>query len=91
MLRAWTVTVRLQPQPGYQATIQRMQRHEPCCPWTSTNCITLAARVERWRIQQAQAFREQVEQFSDAERVILVDADQALLRDEPCPSPPPHW
>jgi hypothetical protein len=28
VLEAWTVTVRLQQQPGYEAMIQRMQRRE---------------------------------------------------------------
>jgi hypothetical protein len=28
----------------------------------------------RWRIEQADAFREQVEHYTDAERVILADA-----------------
>jgi hypothetical protein len=41
----------------------------------------------RWRIEQAEAFREQVEHFSDAERVILADAYQALLRYGPVPDP----
>jgi len=34
----------------------------------------------RWRIDQAEEFREEVERYSDAERVILADAYQALLR-----------
>jgi Family of unknown function (DUF6247) len=28
VLEAWTVTIRLQQQPGYEAMIQRMQRRE---------------------------------------------------------------
>jgi hypothetical protein len=41
----------------------------------------------RWRIEQAEAFREQVELYTDAERVILADAYQALLRYGPLPYP----
>ena len=61
------------------------------CPWISTSCVALAASAVRWRIEQAPSVPEQVEQFSDAQRVILADADQALLRDGPCPSLPPRW
>jgi hypothetical protein len=32
VLEAWTVTVRLQQQPGYEAMIQRMQRRERGLP-----------------------------------------------------------
>ena len=32
MLEAWTVTVRLQRQPGYEAMIERMQRRERGVP-----------------------------------------------------------
>jgi hypothetical protein len=32
VLEAWTVTVRLQQQPGYEAMIQRMQRREGGLP-----------------------------------------------------------
>jgi hypothetical protein len=60
-------------------------------PWISTSCVALAARVVRWRIEQAEAFREQVEHFTDAERVILADAYQALLRYGPLSHPPPRW
>jgi hypothetical protein len=38
-------------------------------------------------IEQAEAFREQVEHYTDAERVILADAYQALLRYGPLPHP----
>jgi len=41
----------------------------------------------RWRIEQADAFREQVEHCTDAERVLLADAYQALLRYGPLPHP----
>ena len=41
----------------------------------------------RWRIEQAEAFREQVEHYTDAERVLLADAYQALLRYGPLPYP----
>jgi hypothetical protein len=40
-----------------------------------------------WRIEQAEAFREQVEHYTDAERVILADAYRALLRYGPLPHP----
>ena len=56
-------------------------------PWTSTSCVGLAARVVRWRIEQADAFRQQVEHYTDAERVILADAYQVLLRYGPLPYP----
>ena len=32
VLEAWTVTIRLQQQPGYEAMIQRMQRRERGIP-----------------------------------------------------------
>jgi hypothetical protein len=41
----------------------------------------------RWRIEQAEPFRDQVEHYTDAERVILADAYQALLRYGPLPNP----
>jgi hypothetical protein len=50
-------------------------------------CVALAARAVRWRIEQAEEFREEVERYSDAEQVILADAYQALLRDGPLPHP----
>jgi ketosteroid isomerase-like protein len=34
----------------------------------------------RWRIEQAEEFREEVDRYTDAERVILADAYQALGR-----------
>jgi hypothetical protein len=40
-----------------------------------------------WRIEQADEFREEVERYTDAERVILADAYQALLRYGPLPHP----
>jgi hypothetical protein len=64
-------------------------------PWTSTSCVALAASAVRWRIEQAQAFRGQVEHYTDDERVILGDADDSLLRDGPLPNPSSplviHW
>jgi hypothetical protein len=51
---------------------------------STTPMLSTASRV-RWRIEQAQAFREQVEHYTDAERVILADAYQALLRYWPLP------
>jgi hypothetical protein len=56
-------------------------------PWILTSCAALAARVVRWRIEQADEFREEVERYTDAERVILADAYQALLRYGPLPHP----
>ena len=40
-----------------------------------------------WRLEQAEEFREEVERYSDAERVILADAYQVLLRYGPLPHP----
>jgi hypothetical protein len=40
-----------------------------------------------WRIEQADEFREEVERYTDAERVILADAYQALVRYGPLPHP----
>jgi hypothetical protein len=57
------------------------------CPWISTSCVVLAANAVRWRIEQADEFREEVERYTDAERVILADAYQALLRYGPLPHP----
>jgi hypothetical protein len=42
----------------------------------------------RWRIEQAQAFREEVEHYTDAERLVLADAYQELLRYGPSPTLP---
>ena len=56
-------------------------------PWTSTSCVALGTSGVRWRIEQAEEFREQVEYYTDAERVILADAYQALLRYGPLPHP----
>jgi hypothetical protein len=39
-----------------------------------------------WRIEQADEFREEVEHYTDTERVILADAYQAL-RHGPLPHP----
>ena len=39
----------------------------------------------RWRLEQAEEFRQEVEQYTDAERVVLADANQALLRYGPLP------
>ena len=41
----------------------------------------------RWRIEQGEEFRQEVEGYSDAERVVLADAYQALLRYGPLPHP----
>ena len=40
-----------------------------------------------WRIEQAEAFRHQVAQYTDAERAILAEAYRALLRHGPLPHP----
>ena len=56
-------------------------------PWSSTSCVVLAANAVHWRIEQAQAFRDQVEHYTDDERVLLADAYQALLRYGPLPHP----
>jgi hypothetical protein len=61
------------------------------CLWIWTSCVARAASSVRWRIEQAETFREQVEHDSNDERVILADADQALLRYGPCLTPPPRW
>ena len=45
----------------------------------------------RWRIEQAETFREQVEHYTDDKRVILADAYQALLRYGPCLTPHSRW
>ena len=60
-------------------------------PWTSTSYVALATSSVRWRIEQADAFREQVERYTDDERVILADAYQALLRYEPLARPSSRW
>ena len=33
----------------------------------------------RWQIEQADEFRQEVEEYTDAERVVLADAYQALV------------
>ena len=40
-----------------------------------------------WQIEQAEEFRDEVERYTDAERVILADAYQALVRYGPLPHP----
>jgi hypothetical protein len=55
--------------------------------WISTSCVALAAKAVRWRIEQAEEFREEVERYTDTERVILADAYQELLRHGPLPHP----
>jgi hypothetical protein len=40
-----------------------------------------------WQLEQAEEFRQEVEQFTDAERVVLADAYQALLGYGPLPQP----
>jgi hypothetical protein len=57
------------------------------CPWISASCVVPAARVVRWRIEQAEEFRQEVERYTDAERVVLADAYQALLRYGPLSHP----
>ena len=42
----------------------------------------------RWRIEQAEEFREEVEGYSHAKRVVLADVYQALLRYGSLPTPP---
>jgi hypothetical protein len=44
----------------------------------------------RWQLEQAEEFRQEVEQYTDAERVVLADAYQALLRYGPLPRPGHH-
>jgi hypothetical protein len=44
-----------------------------------------------WQIEQAEEFRDEVERYTDAERVILADAYQALVRYGPLPTPRPPW
>ena len=41
----------------------------------------------RWRIEQAEEFRQEVERYTDAERAVLANAYQALLRYGPLPHP----
>jgi hypothetical protein len=41
----------------------------------------------RWRIEQADEFRAEVEGYGDPERAILAEAYQALLRYGPLPHP----
>jgi hypothetical protein len=55
--------------------------------WRWPSCAALAVRAVRWRIEQADEFREEVERYTDDERVILADAYQALLRYGPLPHP----
>jgi hypothetical protein len=38
-----------------------------------------------WRLEQADEFRQEVEQYTDAERMVLADAYQALLGYGPLP------
>jgi hypothetical protein len=41
----------------------------------------------RWQIEQAEEFRQDVAQYTDAERVALAGAYQALVRYGPLPHP----
>jgi hypothetical protein len=87
VLEAWTATVRLQRPPGYEAVLQRMQCRRRCRRVEFEKLRRPAARAVRWRIEQTGEFREEVEDCSDAERVILADAYQALLRYGPTAPP----
>jgi hypothetical protein len=40
----------------------------------------------RWQLEQAEEFRQEVEQYTDAERMVLADAYQALLGYGPLPT-----
>jgi hypothetical protein len=40
-----------------------------------------------WRLEQAHEFRQEVEHYTDAERVVLADAYQAVLHYGPLPHP----
>jgi hypothetical protein len=40
-----------------------------------------------WQIEQAEEFRQEVEQYTDAERMVLADAYQAMLRYGPLAHP----
>jgi hypothetical protein len=51
------------------------------------SCAALAARAVRWRIEQADEFRGEVECYTDAERLVLADAYRALLHHGPLPQP----
>jgi hypothetical protein len=42
----------------------------------------------RWRIEQAEEFRQEVERYTDAERVILADAFRSCCATGHCPIPP---
>jgi hypothetical protein len=55
-------------------------------PWTSTSYVALAAS-SALADRASPSVREQVEHYTDAERVILADAYQALLRYGPLPYP----
>jgi hypothetical protein len=74
VLAAWAATIRLQRRPGYETTIRRMQRRSVACPSISTSCVTLEASLGALQIEQAEDFRREVGQYTDAERVILADA-----------------
>jgi hypothetical protein len=39
-----------------------------------------------WQLEQAEEFRQEVEQYTDAELVVLADAYQALLRKDHYPT-----
>jgi hypothetical protein len=45
----------------------------------------------RWWIEQADEFREEVERYTDAERVILADAYRALCATGHSRIPPLPW
>jgi hypothetical protein len=59
--------------------------------WRLTSCVALAARAVRRQIEQAAEFREEVERYTDAERVILADGYQTLLHHGRLPIPPRPW
>jgi len=54
---------------------------------TSTSCVALEASGGGLADRAAEQFRQQVEQYTDAERLILANAYQALLQHGPLPHP----
>ena len=56
-------------------------------PSISMSCFSLEASLGAWQVEQTEEFRQMVEQYTDAEPVVLADAYQVLLRYGPLPHP----
>ena len=55
--------------------------------WISTNCAALAASAVRWRIEQAEEFREEVEGYTDSNESSWPTPSRRCCATGHCPTP----